>query len=388
MKMVKLWDVAVKNLKTFSRDRKGLLFTILIPILFYSIMGIVFGGMENNNNESYTYSVGYVDLDTTSAENPYLSTSYICNTIDEMENFIMKEIESNSSALEQLKNKEIDAYIIFPQGFELYINRTTTTLEKTIEIIYQDSTSEISRTIISSTIMGVINGIVNYDPNAVKIEHVEQTISGEQISQLTLGTPGYLMYGILSSITGAVILLTSERKDGLLKRLESSQITPGDIIMGHMISNTIIIMLQFVIGVGTLSLFGFRPIFHDIASMLFGILITVILLALFQNALAFVSSTILKTPEAAGGGIWLLLIPMMMFSGAFFPLELVAPGLIPYVGWIPTRIVVLIFQDLMINGLAFWHPSILLKFLWLSLEGLALFLLAVIMYRKFAQSSG
>ena len=351
-------------------------------------MGIVFGGLGNTNNENYIYSVGYVNLDTTSSENPYLNITYICDTIDKMDDFTMKKIESNSSASKQLENKEIDAYIIFPDEFHLYINGTVPKLNETIEIFYRDSTSAVSRTIISSTLLGVIDGVVNYNPNAIKIEYIERTISGEQISPLTLGTPGYLLYGILSSMTGGIILLTSERKDGLLKRLESSQITPGDILMGNMISNTSIIILQFLIGVGMLSLFGFRPNFHDIVSLFFGTLITILLLAFFQNALIFISSSILKTPEAAGGGIWLLLIPMMMFSGAFFPLELVTPGLIPYVGWIPTRLVVLLFQDLMINGLAFWHPSILLKFLWLSLEGLALFLLAVIMYRKFAQSSG
>lgn len=386
--MAKFWDVAIKNLKIFFRDRKGLLFTILIPILFYSIMGIVFGGINTNStDEIYTYTVGYVDLDESTDEIPFLNVSFICITLNETDGFTMVEFKTNESAFTELKGSNIDAYIIFPSGFKQYINGTTTELDNEVEIIHRDSTSEISRKIISSTLMGVINGIVNYDPFAITIEPVERTISGENISQLTYGAPGYLMYGILSSITGAVILLTSERKDGLLKRLESSQINPGDIILGNMISNTLIVLLQFTIGVGMLSIFGFSPITYGIIPFLIGTLITVILLGFFQNALSFIASSILKTPEAAGGGVWLLLIPLMMFSGAFFPLEFVAPGLVPYVGWIPTRIVVLIFQDLMINALPFWHPSILMNYLWLTVEGIVLFLIAGKLYRHFAQSS-
>ncbi|WP_371804305.1 ABC transporter permease [Candidatus Lokiarchaeum ossiferum] len=385
--MTKFWDVAIKNLKMFFRDRKGLIFTILIPILFYSIMGIVFGGLNTDSEDGiYMYTVGYVDLDEQSEEMPYLNISFICQTINETEGFTMIEFESNESAFMELKGSNIDAYINFPTDFVRYITGNITELNHEVEIIYRDSTSEITRKIISSTIMGVINGVVNYDPSAISIDHVESTISGEKISQLTYGAPGYLMYGILSSITGAVILLTSERKSGLLKRLESSQINPSDVIFGNMISNTLIILLQFSIGFGMLSLFGFSPITYGVIPFLIGTLITVILLGFFQNALAFIASAILKTPEAAGGGVWLILIPLMMFSGAFFPLEFVAPGLVPYVGWIPTRMVVLIFQNLMINALPFWHPSILMNYLWLTIEGIVLFLLAGKLYRQFAQS--
>lgn len=358
---------------------------ILIPIMFYSLMGLVFGG-QDTTSETYVYQIGWVDNDSSESGSPYKNLDYIADIIDSFEGFDIIPFDTNLSAHEGLRQKDLDAYILFPEGYELYLNGTGPVPATNVTIFYRNSASQVTRTIVSSTIFSVIENVVNYDPESVVVVYDEETISGRDIDQVTSGTPGYLMYGILSSLTGGVILLTQEHKEGLLKRLETSQMKPFDMIGGHLLSNTLVVLVQFTIGVLMLSIFGFNPFFHDIFSLIMGIFVTVILLSIFQNAVAMIASSILKTPEAAGGGIWVLLIPLMTFSGAFFPLEFVAPSIIPYVGWIPTRIVVILFQDIMVNGLALWAPAVLLNFLWLFLEGMVLFIGGILLYRQFARS--
>ncbi len=384
--MVKSFDIAKKNLKTLFRDRKGLLFLILMPIFYYGLMGIIFGG-GNDNISSQLYQIGWVDMDNSESNNPNKDLNHLFSILNETDLFELQIIESNVSASKILDSGEIDAYIIIPDGFELYINGSGPEPTEFLQIYFRTSTPEISKTIISSSIMGVIDGVVNYNPLALDLKYENKTIIGGKIGSLSLGTPGYLMYGILSSLSGGVILLTSERKDGLLKRLESSRIAPKDMMMGHLISNTVIVFLQFMIGIIILSLFGFKPFYHDFLSLIIGVIFTVLLLSFFQNALALVASAIFKTPEASAGGVWLILIPLMTFSGAFFPLELVAPKLIPYVSWIPTRIVVVLFEDLMVNALSLWSWVIIRPFLYIALETFLFFLLGMKMYRKFAQST-
>ena len=383
--MVKFIDIAEKNLKTLFRNKKGLLFMILIPILFYSIMGSIFGGSDTTTNPNI-YKIGWVDQDSSESGNPYKNLDYIYNTINNMQDYEINNYTNSDAALSDLESKKIDSVIIFPEDYELYLNGTLAQIPENITIYFRDSSSDVIRNIISSTLIGVIDGIVNYNPASIKINYSEDTISGIEINQLTLGTPGYLMYGILSALTGGIILITSERKEGLLKRLESSRMKPRDMLLGHLVSNTAIVFIQFTIAIATLSIFGFSPVFHDLFSLIFGVLITVFLLSIFQNALALIASSVLKTPDAAGGRIWVLLIPLMTFSGAFFPLEFVAPNIIPYVGWIPTRIVVILFQDLMVNAVSVWNTSILLQFMWLALEGIVLFFIGTKLYRNFVQS--
>ena len=66
--------------------------------------------------------------------------------------------------------------------------------------------------------------------------------------------------------------------------------------------------------------------------------------------------------------------------------EFVAPAIIPYVGWIPTRIGVLVFQDILVNGVALWDAHLWLQFLWLILEGFGLFFIGTRVYRKFVKN--
>jgi len=160
-----------------------------------------------------------------------------------------------------------------------------------------------------------------------------------------------------------------------------------DMILGYMISNTVMVFFQFIIGLGILTAFGFRPIYADLASFIVGVLFTVLLLSFVLNALALIMCSIMKRPENTAGAMWLFIVPMMMFSGCFFSLENLTPGLVPYVGWIPTRIVVLTFEDLMINAVSIWTADILLNWLWLILEGIVVFLIGIKSYRYFVQSN-
>lgn len=377
-------DIAIKNLKTIFRDKKSALFLILIPIMYYSLMGFVFGG-NNSNNDTYIYRIGVVDLDDSENFNPFKNVDFIIDTINKTDNINLILFENNDSAFISLKNKKIDSYFIIPQDFELYINQTIPSLQDNITLYFRDSTSDLTKSIVENMIIGIISGIVNYNPNSISIPYNQKTISGSEINNLTIGTPGYLMYGILSGLSSIVILLTMEKKEGLLKRLETSRMQPVDMLSGHLLSNTIVIFLQFVLGILVLSIWGFQPTYSDVFSLIFGLIVTVLLLSFFLNALGLVSAIIFKTPDAGAGGVWIILIPLMTFSGAFFPLEFVMPQFIPYVSWIPTRIVVLLFQDLMINAVSIFNIGIWVQFLWLILESLIFFLIGVKMYIKFAQ---
>jgi ABC-type multidrug transport system permease subunit len=386
--MPKYWDIAVKNLKTVFRDKKNFLFILLVPVFFYSMMGVLFGGLISDSG-GYVYKIGWVDLDTTSANNmehPTYNLTLVYDFMTDIDSFELKLYDSNDSAKIDLEEKTIDAYIVFPDGFELYINGTGPEPTIPVKIFFRDSTEKITKDIISSMLQNIVSGIINYNPAAVLIDYTNDSITGETINQLTLGTPGYVMYGMLSSLAGAVIILTSERKEGLLKRLESSRLKSSDILGGHLVSNGIFVMIQFVIGIAVLSLFGFHPVFLDIISLIMGCLLAVIVSSLFINSLALVSAIIFKTPEAAGGGVWIIILPLMMLSGAFFPLEYVAPVLIPYVSWLPTRIIVVIFQDILINQMSLLSPELWLNLTLVFVYALGLFGIGIKLYPKYARS--
>jgi ABC-type polysaccharide/polyol phosphate export permease len=513
--MPKFWDIAVKNIKSIYRDKKSWLFILLIPVFYYSLMGFLFGGRIGN--EFYVYKIGYVNLDETSTytNQANLNLSNMYSIIKNAEALDMYYYTDDTIAINDLEDDNIDGIIMFPLGFQKYLNissqkkyaiydndssiadiSNTThqvnqfiavassfmnitnitdftgfmanfsnpsfsidyvivfqegfeanldatlnstysfyyrngTLQSTVEIqnsiikeaikfimlqghtpeqsssiesiteliipsvpkfqpqiqfYFKDSTDVTSKQIMKGMLTAFIDGIINYNPSSVDLSYTDVPISGRSVSWLTTGTPGYIMYGMLSLLSMATILITNEKKSGTLKRLESSRMRPVDMLLGHIVSNTSIVITQFLIGIGVLAIFGFRPVFASVWSLFLGTLITLLLASLFLNALSLVAAAIFKTPEASAGGVWVFLIPLMTFSGAFFPLEVVAPGLVPYTSWIPTRIVVLLFQDIFVDGIGLGAPSIWLNFLWLILWGTGLFVLGAFLYRRFAQS--
>ncbi|MBD3186879.1 ABC transporter permease subunit [Candidatus Bathyarchaeota archaeon] len=516
MKTPLFWDIAVKNLKTTLRDKKTLLFVILIPIFFYTLMGLLFG-TTSADTEGYVYSIGFVDLDSTSANNPQYpnyNISYMLEIMKDVDSLNIKEYITHESAEKALNDLKIDAFIEFPDGFELFLNESgdkayamydndttsssafthsidnfmnvtgsymnvtnitsqdfgtfmstfnesgydyvllfqdgfeaaldagtmanatlfhrseisnelltvevetiKSTMEgfflqvdppaskadivvdplaapgsnpkpvKQVSIFFRDSTEQLTRNIITATVQSIIDGIINFNPNEIPLEFNEQTVTNIEKNSITLSGPGYLMYGMLSILSMATILITMERKSGNLKRLESTRMRSMDMLGGHVISNTIILFMQFGIGVGVLSIFGLRVYPGSILSLITGISLNLVLTSLFLNGLALVAGTLFKTPEASGGGVWIFLIPLMTFSGAFFPLELVAPTLVPYVRWIPTRITVLIFQDLMINESTLLNPQLWINFGVLALFGIVLFIIGMKLYGRFARST-
>lgn len=384
----KFWDIAVKNLKTVFRDRKNFLFILLVPIFFYSMVGLLFGGVISDEG-GYVYKIGWVDLDNTESNNidhPTYNMTLVRDIINEMNTFELSVYSTNESAKLELENKEIDAFIVIPDGFELYINGSGPEPEIPLKIFFRDSTEEITKNMLSSMLGNIITGIINYNPSAISIQFQVDSVTGEIVNNITIGAPGYVMYGMLSSLAGAVIILTSERKEGLLKRLESSELKSSDMLAGHLVSNGIFVILQFAIGIVVLSLFGFHPIYSDLGSLLIGTALAVIVSSLFINSLALISAIIFKTPEAAGGGVWIIILPLMMLSGAFFPLELVAPILIPYVSWLPTRIIVVIFMDLFVNQINLLNIQLWINLGIVLLYALILFGIGIKSYQKFARS--
>ncbi len=510
-----LWlEIAGKNVKSIFRDKRGFLFLILIPIFFYTLMGLLFG---NNMNETqgYAYRVGFIDLDTTAASDqryPNHNLTVIYETFASIDSIDVIFYDDEMVAREDLSKKNLDVALIFHDGFEtalsessvkryaVYDNDTTThapanvthsvdlfinvsssfinvtnvsgqplpsvfssfnvsqfdylvvfeegfeekldsgipapvaihyrdgTSEAEVEaqagfisgtianivggpsavqvamhvhavpgsspkpgprvdILYRDSTEMVTRQVISATIAGILDGIVNYDLSRIDIEFKEDNVSGEIKNAITLSAPGYVMYGMLMTLSIAVIMFTNEKKTGNMKRLESTMMSATDMLTGHVLSNTTVLFIQFAIGIGVMAIFGFTIFPADLLSLVLGVFLTVTLTSLFINALALLSGVIFKTPDAAAGGVWIFLIPLMTFSGAFFPIELVAPSLVDIARWVPTRITVLLLQDIMVNGVSLLSPDIWFNLAIMTASGLALLLAGVKLYGRFARST-
>jgi ABC-2 type transport system permease protein len=134
---------------------------------------------------------------------------------------------------------------------------------------------------------------------------------------ITLMIPGLIAYACIFIIMTIAQSFTTERQEGLLKRMNTTPMTAVEFMGSHIITNMVIAILQVVVVFVIAVLIGFRP-----NSGVEGVLLALPLAALFSLSsvgLGLITATVSKTPEAATGISFVFILPQMFF-GTFIPL--------------------------------------------------------------------
>ncbi|UCE16050.1 MAG: ABC transporter permease [Candidatus Bathyarchaeota archaeon] len=129
--------------------------------------------------------------------------------------------------------------------------------------------------------------------------------------------PGLISYACIFIIMTIAQSFTTERQEGLLKRMNTTPMTAGEFMGSHIITNMLIAILQVVVVFVMAVLIGFRP-----NSGVEGIFLALPIAALFSLSsvgLGLITATVSKTPEAATGISFVFILPQMFF-GTFIPL--------------------------------------------------------------------
>jgi len=111
--------------------------------------------------------------------------------------------------------------------------------------------------------------------------------------------PGLIVYAVIFVIMTIAQSFSTERQEGLLKRLKTTPMTSGEFMGSQIITHMLISFLQVIIVFTLAFLLGFRP-----DSGIQGILLALPVTAIFSLSsvgLGLITATVSKTPEAATG---------------------------------------------------------------------------------------
>ena len=398
-------------------------------------------GFQDSVNEKSTKRIGVFDNDSTvySGGNPNSWAFRVNNLYTVLQNlnfnFTNLTQPEFTTAFQNISNTKYDYLLVFNEGFEenvefgavnvsLYgrsgVNETKhvvmaqtikgvldstiygsnpsnlTVITSNLEapdkpnpkyfVVFLQSTSDIIKSIVMQTISAFIQNIINYNLNEIAIDYETKSNSVHVINSLTFSTPGYILYGAMNAISFAVTLICQEANDGTLKRLQSTRVKNVEIISGFMLSNIVVVLLQFMLSFAILSAFRFNPYTPNAVHYYIGVVISMVLFALFVNGLAVFFAPIFKSPEAAGGGVWVVILPLMMLSGVFFPIEFISPQFVEIMRYTPVRVAVVALQALMIDGFPITNIKIWGNWILLVLYTLILFVGGILNYPKLFQT--
>jgi ABC-2 type transport system permease protein len=126
--------------------------------------------------------------------------------------------------------------------------------------------------------------------------------------------PGVMGYAVIYMGMMVALGLAEYRQSGLLRRIETTPVSPAAYLGSHIIAYMIIAVLQALIVLLVAWLLGFQP-----QGGLVGVLLAILFLGLLgvtAVGLGLITAAVAKESGAAGGLSVIFILPMMMF-GAF-----------------------------------------------------------------------
>ena len=192
---------------------------------------------------------------------------------------------------------------------------------------------------------------------------------------ITVMVPGLIAYACIFIIMTIAQSFTTERQEGLLKRMNTTPMTAGEFMGSQIITNMVIAILQVIVVFVMAVLIGFRP--NGGVGAIFLAFPVIALFSLSSVGLGLITATVSKTPEAATGISFVFILPQMFF-GTFIPLTDTTRRIAMF---IPSYYVVDALT--LIFGGDWTNASILLDVGVISIVSVAIVTIGILLFKKY-----
>lgn len=316
--------IAYKDLKEFQRNRIGLVFSIVFPVMLIAMFGYMF---PSSTNAVHDVPVGIVNLDKGVYGKQVFDT--IQQALSNSTAFKLVDVADADDAKNMIFAGTIKGAVVIPENLTeslfssnqakivILTDPTNLALSAAIiqglNILIDAISRQFAYALISKSIAGVNPQFILQPVQA----DVESIVSGGG-SYFDFVAPGFIGLGVMmSGLTAVGAALAREREIGTLDGLLMAPISRVSIVLGKTVAQTlrnlmqgslIIILAIFVFGVNVRG----NPLL--IATIL-------ILGTLSFLGIGIVATSIAKEQESAQFILGFLQFPMMFLSGVLFPTE-------------------------------------------------------------------
>ena len=399
---MRILDLALKDLSQMFRDKRSLLFLVVMPIVFTFFMGFAYKNVGRDPNADNRIPLAVVNPEPDAVLNKALVTRL------ESSDSIRIEDMNEADAMNAYYKGDVAGVLVIPAGFSEQARAGSDPQLKLIadsnsangQSLYQLLRTPISRLFSAVEASRETANIVNAsNPSAeqsaafdlawskwteaskVSLVKVEKAFA-EKSSDWTGGnpynqsSPGILVqFAIFGLVTSAQILV-QEKKSRTLQRLATTNMRPWEIVAGHMLAMFTITFLQTAM----LVVFGQWVLKVDYLREPLGVLLVSITLGLWIASMGLLIGVMAKEEQQV---ILYAMIAMFLFSalgGTWFPLETTGGAFAAIGKVMPSAWAMNGLQNILIRGLGL--ESVWMAVGMLSAYALFFFILAVWRFRK------
>jgi len=329
--------LTIASLKMYYRNRQAIFWTLVLPLMFIIIFGLLnFGAFS-------TINMGLVD----EADTP--ASEVLRDALKGMEEsegsdeggVIELTVGRREAELQALEDGDRHIVIIVPPGFGESPEPITLQAFYAEDRFQQAEVGE-----------GIVRGILDeFTLRSAKVQRqflVEsQAVESKGLEYVDFLVPGIISMAIMQmGIFSVVFSLIQYRQQGVLRRLYATPIRPHNFLIGQVFTRLVVSIVQVVVllGVGVL-------IFDVSVAGNFGYLFILAVLggALFL-AIGFVISGFAKNEEVGAPLANIIALPMMFLSGVFFPTDTLPGVLEDIVQYLPLTFLADGMREVTIQG--------------------------------------
>ncbi len=299
----------VASIKTWSRSKGTLFWTLAFPIMLILIFGAIFSGIGETE-----YTLHIQDLDGSEMSRSFIESLNGTGAIK------TKIVTSSENITSYIDENSIDRLVVIPKGYEETINKSFIDQNTSVNLsFYLDPGEQTSNQVVISVVSSVIQSFnmkLTGGRNIIGIEQIS-TIP-EEFTFFDFFLPGMIGFTIMQTcVYGSIERNTKFRKDGILRKLLTTPITRTEWILSKML------FMLFLSFISTSLIIAVGIIVYGISVHITPLMIIIIIAASFLfSGLGMLIGRFVKdeeTADTAGGAIT---FPMMFLAGTFFQLEM------------------------------------------------------------------
>jgi ABC-2 type transport system permease protein len=312
----------VVSIKTFSREKSAMFFTIAFPIILILVFGTIFLNQDNPS-----FDVHVQDLDQTN------SSAQLVKTLELNGTFKITTVDPAINATQYAKDKKVNLLLVIPSGYEKAFVRRLGLVGGIPNAAFRDPNASVTVTYIydasaSSTSMkikilqfglGVVNQAMSGQPPFIRA--TETSMLTKKYRFIEFFVPGIIAMSVMtSSLSGAVHMNAELRQKGVIRKLATTPITRTDWILSNILYQFILAVIStMAILVVSYAVFSVRL---QINAWLFGFIVFEVFAF---GGIGMILTRVANEAESATAAANFIMFPMMFLSGSFFPLEMM-PG--------------------------------------------------------------
>ena len=294
--------LTVANIKSFTRDRAALFWTLAFPLIFVFLFGSIFSGGSSEQ------SIGLADADQSvhSAE---------LKAIFEAQPNIKLVEGSEDELVAQMKDGQVAAVLVVPSGYGATIDAKAAPATIAVYTDPSQTAAQAATYQLVGGVLAAVNQAATGQPPAVTL--TPRAVQTQDLSFISYLVPSILGMSLMQLGVFAAVPLVADRQKLILKRLQATPLRRWQLVGSNVLMRVLIAIVQTVIIVGVGSL-----VFNvQVAGnwLLIGGL--VLLGSLTFIALGYVIASFASSEEAANGMTSVVQFPLMFLSGTFFPID-------------------------------------------------------------------